>query len=205
MIKGSMIASHVDGIYGCEFIEAPLPPSYSNQDELPLQMEFEISQIGTIVDNTIKTRYIFEINKGSNKNPTIDVNASMDRVDRRIPMDRMIYTADGPSDVPVFSVVKSNGGKTYAVFNPESEAEFAQNDALLHAGRIHAYGPADYREKSTTSKWLRMHVRSICDGIVAECEASLSENVSRAPRHLHDEDELDETSACRVKSQKELF
>ena len=83
----------------------------------------------------------------------------MDRVDRRIPMDRMIYTADGPSDVPVFSVVK-----------------------------IHAYGPADYRKKSTTSKWLRMHVCSICDGIVAECEESLSENVSRAPRHLHDED-----------------
>ena len=48
-------------------------------------------------------------------------------------------------------------------------------------------------------------MRSICDGIVAECEASLSENVSRAPRHLHDEDELDETSAGRVKSQKELF
>ena len=205
MIKGSMIAPHVDGIYGCEFIEAPLPPNYSNQDEFPLQMEFEISQIGTIVDNTIKTRYIFEINKGSNKNPTIDVNASMDRVDRRIPMDRMIYTADGPSDVPVFSVVKSNGGKTYAVFNPESEAEFAQNDALLHAGRIHAYGSADYTEKSTTSKWLRMHVRSICDGIVAECEASLSENVSRAPRHLHDEDELDETSAEKVKPQKDLF
>ena len=205
MIKGSMIAPHVDGIYGCEFIEAPLPPNYSNQDEFPRQMEFEIRQIGTIVDNTIKTRYIFEINKGSNKNPTIDVNASMDRVDRRIPIDRMIYTADGPSDVPVFSVVKSNGGKTYAVFNPESEAEFAQNDALLHAGRIHAYGPADYTEKSTTSKWLRMHVRSICDGIVAECEASLSENVTRAPRHLHDEDELDETSAGKVKSQKDLF
>ncbi len=50
----------------------------------------------------------------------------MNRVDRRIPIDRMIYTADGPSDVPVFSVVKSNGGKAYAVFNPESEAEFAQ-------------------------------------------------------------------------------
>jgi hypothetical protein len=205
MIKGSMIAPHVDGIFGCEFIEAPLPPGYSNQDELPLQMEFEISQIGTIVDNTIKTRYIFEINKGTNKNPTIDVNASMDRVDRRIPIDRMIYTADGPSDVPVFSVVKSNGGKAYAVFNPESEAEFAQNDALLHAGRIHAYGPANYTEKSTTSKWLRMHVRSICDGIVAECEASLSKNVRRAPRHLHEEDELDEIPTVKVKPQKELF
>jgi phosphoserine phosphatase len=203
MIRGSAIAPYVEGIFGCEFIEAPLPPNYSTQNELPLQMEFEISQIGTIVDNTIKTRYIFEINKGSNKNAGIDVNASMDRVDRRIPIDRMIYVADGPSDVPVFSVVKGNGGKTYAVFNPDSEAEFAQNDALLHAGRIHAYGPADYSEKSTTSKWLRMHVGRICDAIVEECETDLLKKVTRAPRHLHDDDETSAASAPNP--QKELF
>ncbi len=203
MIRGSAIAAHVDGIFGCEFIEAPLPPNYSRQDELPLSMEFEISQIGTIVDNTIKTRYIFEINKGANKNPGIDVNASMDRVDRRVPIDRMIYVADGPSDVPVFSVVKSNGGKTYAVFNPESDGEFAQNDALLQAGRIHAYGPADYRAASTTAKWLRMHVGRICDAIVAECEADLSQKVSRPPRHLHEDDEAPATST--EAPQKELF
>lgn len=194
MIKGSAIAPHVDGIFGCEFIEAPLPPHYSHQDELPLEMEFEISQIGTIVDNTIKTRFIFEINKGGNKNPEIDVNASMDRSDRRVPIDRMIYVADGPSDVPVFSVVKGNGGKTFAVFNPDSEAEFAQNDGLLHAGRIHAYGPADYREASTTSKWLRMHVRKICDTVVEECEEALDAKVGRAPRHLHRDDEPDPAS-----------
>ncbi len=204
MIKGSKIAPYVDDIFGCEFIEAPLPPNYSSQDELPLQMEFEISQIGTIVDNTIKTRFIFEINKGCNKNPEISVNASMSRVDRRVPIDRMIYIADGPSDVPVFSVVKSNGGKAYAVFNPDSEAEFAQNDALLHAGRIHAYGPADYTEKSTTAKWLRMHVRAICDNIVDECEESLSKNVGRAPRHLHDDDEP-KAQTPAPEPQSELF
>jgi hypothetical protein len=204
MIRGSTIAPYVDGIFGCEFIEAPLPPNFSCQNELPLHMEFEISQIGSIVDNTIKTRFIFEINKGSNKNPKIDVNASMSRVDRRVPIDRMIYTADGPSDVPVFSVVKSNGGKAYAVFNPDSEAEFAQNDGLLHAGRIHAYGPADYTEKSTTAKWLRMHVRQICNNIVDECEASLSKNVGQAPRHLHEDDEPD-AEAPAPKTQSELF
>ncbi|MGB0415261.1 MAG: haloacid dehalogenase-like hydrolase [Coraliomargarita sp.] len=204
MIRGSEIAPHVDGIFACELIEAPLPPHYSRQDELPLHMEFEISQIGTIVDNTIKTRFIFEINKGCNKNPTIDVNASMERADRRIPIDRMIYTADGPSDVPVFSVVKSNGGKAYAVFNPDSEAEFAQNDALLHAGRIHSYGPADYTAQSTTAKWLRMHVRQICDNIVEECEHALSKNVGRAPRHLHGDDEP-EPEALPAEPQKELF
>jgi len=205
MIRGSAIAPYVEDIFGSEFIEAPLPPNYSTQNELPLQMDFEISQIGTIVDNTIKTRYIFEINKGGNKNPQIDVNASMDRVDRRIPIDRMIYVADGPSDVPVFSVVKGNGGKTYAVFNPESEGEFAQNDALLHAGRIHSYGPADYTEKSTTSKWLRMHVRRICDAIVEECESDLSRKISRAPRHLHDEEEQEMSASSVSTPQKELF
>lgn len=203
MIRGSAIADYVEDIFGCEFIEAPLPPNYSRQDELPLAMEFEISQIGTIVDNTIKTRYIFGINKGENKNPSIDVNASMDRVDRRIPIDRMIYVADGPSDVPVFSVVKGNGGKTFAVFNPESEGEFAQNDALLHSGRIHAYGPADYTSRSTTAKWLRMHVARICDAIVHECETDLSNKVSRAPRHLHDEDEPE--AAKKAEAQKQLF
>ncbi|MGB0344184.1 MAG: haloacid dehalogenase-like hydrolase [Coraliomargarita sp.] len=204
MIRGSAIAPHVDDIFACEFIEAPLPPHYSRQNELSLQVDFEISQIGTIVDNTIKTRFIFEINKGCNKNPQIDVNAHIAPGDRRVPVNRMVYVADGPSDVPVFSVVKGNGGKTYAVFNPESDAEFAQNDALLHAGRIHAYGPADYTSGSTTAKWLRMHVRQICDQVVEDCEQALAKNVRRAPRHLHDEDEP-EPEASPEKPQKELF
>lgn len=205
MIRGSQIAPYVDGIFGCEFIEAPLPPNYSLQNELPLHLEFEISQIGSIVDNTIKTRFIFEINKGSNKNPQIDVNASMTAVDRRVPIDRMIYTADGPSDVPVFSVVKSMGGKAFAVFNPESEAEFAQNDALLHERRIHAYGPADYTTKSTTAKWLRMHLRNICDRVVQECETALNENVGKPPRHLNSDAEPDSHEERNQSPQKELF
>ncbi len=188
MIRGSAVAPLVEDIFGCEFIEAPLPPNYLQQDELSLQLEFELSQIGTIVDNTAKTRYIFEINKGSNKNPEIDVNASIQSVDRRIPIERMLYIADGPSDVPVFSVVKNNGGKTYAVYDPKSEAEFAQNDALLHAGRIHAYGSTDYRQGTSTAKWLRMHVRGICDTIVNDCEDLLKRNVRNAPRHLHEDD-----------------
>ena len=40
-------------------------------------LDLEISQVGMTVDNTIKTRCIFEINKGSNKNPSISVNTSI--------------------------------------------------------------------------------------------------------------------------------
>ena len=51
--------------------------------------------------------------------------------DRRIPLQNMIYIADGPSDVPSFSVVKNGGGRAYAVYNPDKQAEFEQNDRLL--------------------------------------------------------------------------
>ena len=52
----------------------------------------------------------------------------METEDRRIPIPNMIYIADGPSDVPSFSVVKNGGGRAYAVYNPDKPAEFAQND-----------------------------------------------------------------------------
>ena len=187
MIRGSAIAPQVDGIFGCELIENPLPPFFKKQDEMELDTQYEVAQTGVIVDNTIKTRYIFEINKGSNKNPSIDVNASMRPEDRRIPMDRMIYVADGPSDVPVFSVIRKGGGRAFAVYNPEVEGEFAQNDALLNNGRIHAYGPADYRSTSQTGRWLKMHVHQICDQILTEHEYALRTRVRKPPRHIHPE------------------
>jgi hypothetical protein len=186
MIRGSAIAPKVDGIYGCEFVENPLPPHFTRQEEMALDgVDWEIAQIGVMVDNTIKTRFIFEINKGSNKNPDIDVNAVVRPEDRRVPIKNMIYVADGPSDVPVFSVVRRNGGQTYAVYDPASQAEFAQNDSLLQTGRIHAYGPADYRPESSTTQWLKMHIRAICERIVREREDAVTERVPKPPRHLH--------------------
>ncbi len=185
MIRGSKIAPFADGIYGCEFVENTLPPNFLDQTDLPLETELEISQIGQMVDNTIKTRFIFEINKGSNRNAEIDVNAMVADEDRRVPIQNMIYIADGPSDIPVFSVVRRNGGKAYAVYDPDNPEEFTQNDNLLQVGRIHAYGPADYRLQSSTAQWLTLHLRRICDRIVHDREATLARKVSRPPKHLH--------------------
>ena len=187
MIRGSKIAPYVDGIYGSEFIENPFPPGYLDQEEFSIETDDIISQIGTMIDNTTKTRALFEINKGVNKDENIDVNAKMAPEDRRIPFRNMIYVADGPSDVPSFSVIRRFGGKTYAVYKPSNDAEFEQNDLLLQTGRIHAYGPARYSTDSNTSMWLRMHVNKICQRIVAEREAYLAERVSKPPRHLKDE------------------
>jgi hypothetical protein len=185
MIRGSAISKYIDGVWACEFIENPLRPGFLQQKEFPIEDTASIAQIGMVIDNTTKTRALFEINKGTNKNPAIDVNSKMAAEDRRIPFQNMIYIADGPSDVPSFSVVKGGGGRAYAVYNPANPAEFAQNDRLLQSGRIHGYGPADYTEKSSTAQWLRMHLHQICDRIVVDREAAVAMKASRPPRHLN--------------------
>src|SRR5688572_25229350 len=191
MVRGSAIARHVDGIWACEFVENPLQPGFLRQKELLIDATSQIAQIGMVIDNTTKTRAIFEINKGTNKNPAIDVNSKMAAEDRRIPLQNMIYIADGPSDVPSFSVVKSGGGRAYAVYNPAKPEEFAQNDRLRRSGRIDHYGPADYTDSSPTVQWLRMQVHQICDRIVADREAAVASKASRPPRHLNPTPEED--------------
>ena len=184
MIRGSALAPQIDGIWACEFIENPLQPGFLKQKEFSMEAAAEIAQIGVMIDNTTKTRAIFEINKGTNRNPAIDVNAKVLPEDRRIPLQNMIYIADGPSDVPSFSVVKNGGGRTYAVYNPAVRAEFEQNDRLRQTSRIDHYGPADYTAGSPTTNWLHLHIERICDRIVADREAAVASRVSRPPRHL---------------------
>lgn len=188
MIRGSAIHPFVDGVWACEFIENPLRPGFLKQKEFGLEAAAEIAQIGVMIDNTTKTRAIFEINKGTNRNAAIDVNAKVAPEDRRIPLQNMIYIADGPSDVPSFSVVKKGGGKTYAVYNPAVRAEFEQNDRLRHAGRIDHYGPADYTENSPTTHWLHLQIEKMCERIVADREAAVASRVARPPRHLNSDE-----------------
>ena len=207
MVRGSAIAPHVDGIWACEFVQDPLQPGFLKQKELSIEAsDSQIAQIGMVIDNTTKTRAIFEINKGSNKNPAIDVNSKMNDEDRRIPLQNMIYIADGPSDVPSFSVVKSGGGRAFAVYNPAKPEEFAQNDRLQQSARIHGYGPADYTEGSSTSQWLRMHIHQICDRIVSDRETAVAQKASKPPRHLNPTpDEEAARHAAAAPKQANLF
>jgi hypothetical protein len=185
MIRGSAVAPHVDEIWGCEFIENPLRPGFLQQKEFDLGADAEIAQIGMVIDNTTKTRALFEINKGTNKDPSLEVNARIPQDDRRVPFANMIYIADGPSDIPSFSVVKGRGGKTYGVYNPERPDEFKQNDQLRRDDRIDHYGKADYREGSETFNWLKLQIQEIADRLVAEREAAVAQRVARPPKHLN--------------------
>ena len=151
MIKGSKIYNYIDGIWGCEYIELPI------RSDLEIREDKEkisvISQIGYMIDNTSKTRAIFEINKGVNIYPEIDVNSRMEMKDRRVPFENMIYIADGPSDVPVFSVIKHYNGKTFAIYPKGNINAFKQVNSLIKDERIDMYAEADYSEGTTAYMW----------------------------------------------------
>ncbi len=193
IIQGSKIYPFVEDIFACEFIESPLPPRFMSQSELSLPIDLEISQVGMTVDNTIKTRCIFEINKGSNKNSSIDVNTFIPHEDRRIPINQMIYIADGPSDVPVFTVVKQMGGKTYAVYDPNNEKEFVQTCDLVERSRVHNNGPADYRSSSPTSIWIKQKISNILRNMIKKRNDQLNERAGQSPKHIQEETEISPT------------
>ena len=183
-IRGSIIAPYLDGIFGCQFIEAPAQPVYLDNSFDP--QEGEISQVAIALDNTSNTRYLFEINKGSNKFPdTIDVNSQIDKNNRRIPFENMIYIADGPSDVPAFSILNQHGGATYAIYPAKDRIAMRQVDSLRRDHRIQMYGEADYREDSMTWMWLSEQVSHIADNLVQKQREIIRQSASRPPEHLN--------------------
>ncbi len=186
MILGSAISPYVEKVWACEFTELVAPPGYAELQGQLFSPDGQISQLIYTIDNTSKTRALFEINKGTNKSPAIDVNAKIAREDRRVPFHNMIYVADGPSDVPVFSIVEANGGRTYAVYKPGSESAFGQAALLAEQDRVDAFGEADYSQGSHTAMWLTHAAEGIAHRIVRDREEALSERVGIPPRHVTD-------------------
>ena len=174
IIQGSEIAEYVDGIWGCEFIE-------DEQNGVR-----RIAEIGYTVDNTTKTRAIFEINKGVNKHPEIDVNIAMPEDARRVKLKNMIYIADGPSDIPAFSVVRGNGGSTYAIYPKGDINAFKQVDILHKNDRIDGYSEADYSEGSQTYLWIMNRIGSIADKICKDEKSKYSFDKNSVPKHLNE-------------------
>lgn len=173
MIEGSAISSNVEYIWGCELIQS--------KDE---NGDFEISEIGYTIDNTSKTRAIFEINKGINKNPEYDVNAKIKEGNRRVLFKNMIYIADGPSDVPAFSVIKKGGGSTFAIYPKSDLKAFQQVEKLREDNRVDMYAEADYSEGTTTYMWITNKIEELAQNIVNEEKRKLDASISESPKHL---------------------
>lgn len=221
MILGSKVAKYMDEVWGCEFIERPAGAGY-----VPLQREMTliagaeaggakktpkrrkaavgppvIKQLGYVLDNTTKTRAVFEINKGTNKDASIGVNASIREEDRRVPFQNMIYVADGPSDIPVFSIINRFAGKTYAVYPAGSEAHFAKVYDLKEQERVQGFGEANYEPGSQTYMWITHSAKEIARRIVEDRRLALRERVAAPPGHIIEYPAAPESEGTEVQSE----
>ncbi len=172
VIKGSDLASRVEGIWGCELID-------SEDNENPV-----LNEIAYSIDNTSKTRAIFEINKGVNKDGnSFSVNAKMSDEQRRVSFKNMIYIADGPSDVPAFSLVKKMGGVTFAIYPKGNIEALNQVEQLRMEGRVDFFAEANYTDGSTACIWLLEKIKYLSRIIIKE-EKSKTSVVNNGPVHL---------------------
>lgn len=173
VIRGSNLMPYVDGIWGCELLDAP----DDNGNML-------LNEVIYTIDNTTKTRALFEINKGIGKIEGIEVNSKIPEENRRVHFENMIYIADGPSDIPAFSVVKKNGGATFAIYPKGDMKAMKQVEQMRQDGRVDMYAEADYSKDTTAYLWITNRIQQIADRIRDKEKAKITSSASGVPHHL---------------------
>ena len=136
IIKGTSIAKEFKKIYACTYV-------YDDKGN--------VLWPGRCVNYTMKTQYLFRINKGvlAETNDE-DLNSSTPDTEKYIPLQNMIYFGDGSTDVPSMKVVQQNGGTTIAVFGDDSKRNKA--DKLFFDKRATFAVKADYSKGSKIEK-----------------------------------------------------
>ena len=96
LMKGTMLSKSFTDIFGSSFYER----------------NGVIAGVKSSITFTEKTKFIFAINKGLSdiREVPYNVNTFVEREDRRIPFENMIYLGDGASDIPCFSMIRNLGG-----------------------------------------------------------------------------------------------
>ena len=172
IIRGSVLMPYVDGVWGCELLDTQTKEGTA------------ISEIVYTIDNTTKTRAIFEINKGIGKIPEINVNSNIPKEMRRVQFENMIYIADGPSDIPAFSVVKQNGGATFAIYPKGDMNAMRQVEQMRIDGRVDMYAEADYSKGTTAYMWITNKIQDMADRIRSNEKEKILASTSAVPHHL---------------------
>lgn len=154
VISSTSIANEFQKIYACRYY-------YDDETHVakwPAQ----------VVNYTTKTQYIFRINKQVlDVNDDADLNKFVPKEERPVPFERMIYVADGMTDVPCMRLVKEYGGKSIAVYSKSDEVA----KQLKADGRVNFIAKANYEEGSEMEDVVKKiidHMR--CDEVLKEIE-----------------------------------
>jgi hypothetical protein len=152
IIRGSSIARELSGIWGNRLWEDPQKGC--------------VTHIQNTVTFTEKTKHLFEINKGiveKSRREHYAVNELVDPNKRRVPFKNMIYVGDGLTDVPCFSLLQSNGGIGFGVFDPKKEGSPKKAyETLVTTRRTITTNSPHYGKTDDLGSLIRAAVTKIC-------------------------------------------
>ena len=113
-----------------------------------------------------KTKYLYEVNKGVNVNPALDVNKRMNLEKRRIQFQNMIYVGDGYTDVPCMALTLERGGTSIGVYDSNRPQAYGEVKDLLQDGRISHIAQADYRKGGEASEAIEQSIMHAAERIL---------------------------------------
>ena len=165
IIEGSAIAHHFKRIYASSYL-------YSEEGDAiwPAQA----------ISYTNKTQFIFRIAKGVFEEHDERVNDSMKQ--KYIPYENLVYIGDSATDIPCMRLVKSKGGFSIGVFDPEKNVR-RKVYQLYGDGRINLYAPADYSEGSDISRLMMRIIDEIAAREAIKAEQQLLQADTDAYHH----------------------
>ena len=117
-----------------------------------------------IVNDTLKTQFIFRINKGK-ENLSENINLHMPIHLRPIPFQNILYIGDGLTDIPCMTVIRKNGGYAIAVYKPHSSRGRKICKELLKAERVNFIAHADYKSGTELDRLIKLLLGNIVEGI----------------------------------------
>lgn len=145
IIEASKIAKYFKHIYACSYYY-----DENGHAKWPAQ----------IVNYTTKTQYIFRINKQVlDENDDEKLNTYIDPKIRPIPLNRMIYIADGLTDVPCMRLVKEYGGKSIAVYDPSQPSRKSIAEKLIEEGRANFMATSNYQKDGQLDQIIKQIIR----------------------------------------------
>lgn len=129
------------------------------------------------VNYTTKTQYLFRINKGAfDLSDNSKVNQFVEKRDRPVPFENMVFIGDGSTDIPCFRLVKEQGGLSVAVFKPHTKGARGKADNYIKDGRVHCAVPAIYTDGSELDRVIKANINAIA------ARAALSGLFSEGPQ-----------------------
>lgn len=157
IIEGSAVAEEFKRIYASSYLY-----SVDGIAEWPAQA----------VNYTNKTQYIFRIAKGIFEEYDERVNDSMQDSKLYIPYENFVYIGDSATDIPCMRLVKSKGGYSIGVYDPEKNQR-KKVYQLFADGRLSFYTAADYSARSE----LMQYMKKIIDEVAAKERIKTEQNV----------------------------